>query len=597
MVWKASEDLDEDKKQGEEGQPQATAGQVLSSPSASGNTGQAASSTTTPQSQRSSGSFTNLQSYIGANTGADKAMVGRVGNTVTNAKDTATTSGQTLQDNAAKTISENTITDTTGVTDAVKSAATLPTVNPDAQRSRPAAPAPTTNTKQPRGPLTPTQQEPSGPRQPTYAPPPPSTPTGKKLDDVTTDEFGKLYNAEWKGPEDASRVDGHTDAKQAFGKVGQYGQLLSGDSSDRGVVLDDTFATSGQQYTKGERMLDSYLLGAGSEAGAVQQMAENATSFAGGFEGIEALINDNIKQGMDTTDATKKAIRDAVHGAEGSAGTLSSIEGRLSDASTLATNKAATDTATIAAAQAGDKAALKRLGYSDADINNMLYIASKGGDLKQFISGTASYGIGDTADSQDITNYQSLMALLGGAGADVDTKFSDLSAGGGLSVNTAGSLGDLAGLAGALQTVDGRKTQFDDATKVASLFGNTGYGREPTANELQTLSSYTGIPAADLRDAYYLGIDIMPMLAPGNMELYLPMNNTSEIESLAKLLGIEAKNAGTHGNAPVVFNADAFNQALAKARLEWNPITGVAGGGLGPTNAATINNTKDVLIL
>ncbi len=545
MVWKTDEKLDEDKKPGEENT--ATQGQVLSSPSAGGSSAGQSAAGTAAKDKTSSGSFTNLQSYIGANTGADKAMVGRVGNTVSNAQNTATDAGNTLNVKADDTVAAGTVTDTKGVTNTFKETSSV------------AAPV--------------TPQAP-----PTVAPAPPvvadpdttlmSTPIQKTVNDFAVDDVSKLWNAEYTGPNswnDKQLAPEAEAATSAYNKVADYGSKAGGDISDRGVLLDDTFATAGQQYNKGERMLDSYLLGAGSEAGTLQGIADTASNYGSEFDALKKYIGNTndaeslIGKGKVTTDKTRTDVREAGTGAQGR---LETEFKTIMDKGGSLEQKVAQEQAIIDAAMSKDPTALKQFGFSDKAISELIRNSSLGAEqLKNLISGSVDYKLGDVANESDTGTYSQLMKLLTGSDKEgkVTQNYTDFEKGKGTTLTSKeganAALEELADLESsnaaelaALNTANAAK--FARAEQLLSRIGSEYSATPLNANEIAELAGTLGVSDAQIKNAVEQGdpLELNKILSQGQKAT---IGNVMSPEEVAQYQKLEAflKTPGKNLNA------------------------------------------------
>ena len=571
MVWKASEDLDEDKKKDEEGQT-SSQGQVLSGQSAGGSGGQSAAGTAAKD-KTSSGSFTNLQSYVGANTGADTAMVGRVGNTVGNAQNSASDAGNNLSTKADETISAGTVTDTKGVTETFKStdiAQTPATPAPTTRSSTPSATPATTSTFGGRPPkqttTTPSATPATGGRPPvqTTAPVAPPTSTGKTVNDFTVDDVSALWNATYGGPDswNDTQLGPQADAAtKSYKKVDDYGRLAGGDISDRSILLDDTFATAGQQYGKGERMLDSYLLGAGSEAGTLQGIADTASNYGTEFEGLKSWIGEQAAAGRATTDKTRKDVREAGTGAEGR------FEGeftKLAGEGGALESKNNQFKAIEAAALKGDKSALKQYGLSDVAIGALTKEGMTPAQIKNFLNTNIDFKLGDVTNESDVGTYSQLMKLLTGADKEglVKQDFTDFSKGKGATfatnegVNQA--LEDLAGLQGKeaelKQINTEQEARYNKAVQLLSKIGSD-YSMPMTPAQIKEAAALTGVPEQKIQNAVdkneKLNLDLLLTAGPqkklGNV---LSPEQVAQYEKLQAFLKTPGKDFTAAADTP-----------------------------------------------
>lgn len=402
---------DEDKDKQESG-----AGPVLGAPTATpiqgtGGGGQAPAAGAAPKPSKS-GAFTNLMSYVGANKGNDGAMATDVGGHVASQATAADTAGANFQKTATDTIEKNTIRDD-GTVAKVKA---LPT------GKAPPAPAPAAPAPVAPAPVAPPTPAPAAPAPAPGAPqptPPAPAPDPRAID---AGRFDTQYNATYQGPQSAVDIDGYGDTDAAFRRVDTYGQMAGGDMSDRGVLLDDVYGQDGKQYRSGERKLDSFILGAGEQGQqTLKNVADLYSGYSGNFEGIKNHIGNRtageeagtglIGSAIDTTKQTRLDTRGA------------SDEARAGFSEIFDPLKAKADEQTLAgsteykALSSGDKAALAEYGITPAAYEYLKTVP--GFQFKSLIAnGPAAYGIGDFATEESQTDYNQLLSLLAGAGAE-----------------------------------------------------------------------------------------------------------------------------------------------------------------------------------
>lgn len=367
------EEEDKDKQPGaEDGQPAggATAGQIVGGNTApiGGGSSAPAAATGAPKGT-SSGSYTNLKAYTNANQGNDSAMGAQVGGMVKKAENTANTAATGYQDNATAAITAGTLTDKDNLTGAVQTLGE----------------------------------------------------TGTGAIDQT--QFNNLYNGGYSGPKttDEGELGGAREsAVTSSKKVQSYGTAAGGGMPERAGLLTDTYGTEGRQYSKGENMLDGFVLGSGEGgAKALTDINTNYSDFGKNFQGIETLLNSGIDQAILDSDTTRGNFQTTV----GTART--GLEKRLDDAGTaaeLANTEAGNQYKSVVA---GEDAALTKLGYTPEAIAWMR--AQPGGiDYSKLVSGPQKYGMSDFAKAEDVGGYRGLLSLLSGAGTtDATSKYAD----------------------------------------------------------------------------------------------------------------------------------------------------------------------------
>ena len=331
---------------------------ILSSPSASigdqapsstPNTG--AAPTEGADAKTSSGSFTNLQDYISANKGNDAALGGAIQNNAAAKASTADAAGNSWKDAAAKTISDNTVTDTNGVTDK------LNTIG--------------------KG--------------------------GAAAPDIDANDFTTVTNADYKGPKDAQSTDGYGDAKATYKPVEDYGQQAN--ATDKGALLSDVYGVNGRQYNAGERNLDSFIVGSGDQgSAALKNVADTYGNYGNHFQGLSDLINQQASSAAATTKDTHDKAVAAAQAA------VSGVQGRFTGAQAQAEKANADAQAQYQKATSGDVDTLQGLGLSgDQLLSAQLHPELLANSVVQ----GGGYKAGDFADANDVGNYSKLMQLIG----------------------------------------------------------------------------------------------------------------------------------------------------------------------------------------
>lgn len=425
---------DEDKKQ-QEGQEAGATGQILSSPGAapiqgSGSGQSAAATVGNSPKGTSSGSFTNLNSYLNANQGADKAMGQAVTNTGVGRANKADETGTAFQGTASTAIQAGTVSDTSGVTDQIKAAAQGPAPNQADTNTK--VFTPTGETKKARTSFqVPAEPAPVKDVQRSAAP---TQPAKSPLEGLDQEAFNDLYNATYKGPTQDTLVDvtGYGDTANAYKGVSDFANMAGGVNSDvssRGAVLDETYNRPGQRYQRGERTLDSFLLGAGEGGVAeINNLANTYGNYDNNFQNILGVLGGQATDATKATDATRENFRTEV------GNTTKALEGRLLTAKQQAdaANRANADT--LSKIKAGDAATLQAMGLGDYAGNsgmdaqhlaNLLKNGIQVGDNKMdgvdigslLAPAPTQATLARYADDADEGSFQNLMSLLSGAGA------------------------------------------------------------------------------------------------------------------------------------------------------------------------------------
>jgi len=422
MAWLPTDpEKDKDKQAADQ-----AAGPVLGAPGAApiqGSGGGQAAATGAPT---KSGSFTNLNNYVTANAGNDATMGAAARGGVQQSANKADAAGTSVYDTGTTAVEAGTVRDdgtiqavtNLGVVKPVTQTRTV-AATPKAAAGAPApaparAPAPVGRAPKPVG--TPVVSAPG--RQPA------ATPKAAPAAPINAEQFGKQYNAEYDGPKTASAVSGYGEADAAYGKVDAQGKLAKGDLSERGQLLDNVYGQDGKQYSQGEKRLDSFILGAGSEGRqALDGIGNDFGDYSGGWRGIQSMLGGKIDEGKATTTATRDGTRAA---SKTSGDTLESAVTTGAGDAKRENDKA---TATLAAAQKRDPAALASLGLSQDAINFL--IAHPEADFKSVIEDPTAYGVSDFTGKEVTGNYSQLLNLINGAGGTAKAIDGDLTTFGG----------------------------------------------------------------------------------------------------------------------------------------------------------------------
>ena len=359
-----ADDQNEEKKQQEQG----AAGSAPGAPAAGNATvlggGQSGTigggSTTAPAGPKaakpsSSGSFVNLKNYLDVNASRADEMGQRVEDHANEQVQDADARIGGLRDTAQQDITTNTVTDERGATGAYTHAAQNPTDSLLA-----------TNLS-------------------TY-----------------DDDFGTLWNATYGGKGGLSEFEGATDAQTAVNNVVQTGRLAQ-DFAGQQTLMKDTYANNGRQYDRGGGILDTYLVGGGTDA--FGNVAAQGDAYKDTYTNLQDWFNDARAEGVATTDATRDAFRDAVTGYgtqldDVLSGSLATRDARNTEQDAL-----------VKAARGGDESALKQLGFDDMTV---AYLMAHPEDRAGFIGNATQVGAGSVADAGLVSRYADLLKLTGG---------------------------------------------------------------------------------------------------------------------------------------------------------------------------------------
>jgi len=532
-----TQDQDEkDKKAQGEADPNAPlilSGESAAAPSASGTTTANSKAANGTPAGTSSGTFTNLQKYIGANQGNDAAMGGAVQGNAQNKATSADTAGDSFKSTADSAINANTVKDN-GVIGALG--------------------------KIGQG---------SGSYQ---------AATDKATGDgvINSNDFNKEYNASYKGPKTAEDVAGFGDTQGAYNKVDQYGSLAGGGFSDKGALLSDVYGKDGKQYNGGERRLDSFILGSGKGGtDALNNIANTYGNYSQNFGKIQDAIKASADTGAATTAATAQGVQQAAKGA------LGGVEGRLgqaSDAATQATNAA---TKQYQQLTGGNADAWKAAGLDQAAID---YLSGHNANFGDYVGQNHAYSVGDFANGTDTGNYTNLLNLLNGANSGVAGKYTPdqfTKTGSGPAVrqdvlDNANKLGDeyaaltqaaaakQAQNAAALQSLTGQLSHINDVAPTNGFI----LTQPNSVAQKAALAGKLGISAQDLNDALANNLDVGKYVSAGNpvgLGDVATAGQLGDFSNLSSLLGIN-NDVVAGNNSAINFDKTNFGADLNAAR-------------------------------
>lgn len=342
--------------------------QVLSNPTGGQGSapGQGASQQSSQPSETKSGSWTNLMDYVGANQGNDAKMGEAVKGSIDSRANQAQSMADDYSNRANEQIESGTVRDQ-GIVDSVKTNAADVAKN---------------------------QRE----------------------------QFDKQWNAYYQGPNQAADIQGYGDTGAQYKAVQDRAQAAQSHEG-RKTLLEDQY--NRPTYTAGEKNLDSYILGSGSQGRQVlNDINQQYGGYASGWDNLVDSVSGNIQQGRDVTQQTQDATRGAVNqGISGHESQFGDYESQLQDeysrnAQKLAQTQGALRSAPTGIAGGGE--VYRSLGI-DPDVGS--YLANNGFSMDQIIKANEQRKLGDLVSQADVSNYQALLDL----GGVSDAKYSDFS--------------------------------------------------------------------------------------------------------------------------------------------------------------------------
>lgn len=514
-------------------QESTSQGKTLSAPGAMSSSG-SGNKQQGPAKGTSSGSFTNLNNYITANKGNDAKMGATVTEHVDKSAKTADQAGDTLHDEAKTAVDAGTVNLDQGQLDTFTGytpSNAPPTATGTEVTSNTTGTATTTST---RGGAT--GETSTGGRGPA---------TGTVAPQVDKDIFGTQINAQYTGPNAAN--DGvlspfYTEASEAYTATQDLADLAGGGVDDRGVLLNEVYGDP--KYTRGQNLLDSFILGAG-EGGmaALDHIDQTYGGYGNKFTDLVGLIEGPggmIDTGKNTTQATRDAWREAAKTEYGElSGAIETATGEAGKANTAST-EAFEKIQTGLSNPKTQADTLVGLGFTPEGAAQV--IAASGGDpktLMTIVTQSGALGTGDFLTDADRARHGELGELLGLIEGNEDyVNLYDPNA----SITTTGNAGGdpysvKSDMVEAANTVATKKQEYDTLSS-ALASGN--------ATEEQLTAA--GIDPRDYATAISWGIDPAQFLKPG--------------------AGVKAPNlAGLIGAADqpaYAFDAEGFAAAMAE---------------------------------
>lgn len=232
---------------------------------------------------------------------------------------------------------------------------------------------------------------------------------------VNKQQFQTQYNASYGGPNDATQVTGYSGAKQATDKVGQQTQAATAQGmTGRSTLLNDAYASP--NYSRGEKNLDSYILGTGEGGKSkLREIADTYRGFGDNLAAAEGTIGQQIQQGRDTTQATRDATRGAYNQATGD---VQKYFKTTAD-QVAAKNKQNAETAALAEQRLKSPNIEERnWAYQQLGMDPGLgeFMRENGYQFGNYATRGGAQALGDVADQGKIDTYNALMGLLDQSG-------------------------------------------------------------------------------------------------------------------------------------------------------------------------------------
>lgn len=520
----------------EEDEENQSGEQVLSGQSSE--LGQGAGGGSQQQSQSKptqSGSWTNLLSYVNANEGNDAQMGEKIKGGLENRAQNAQSMGQTYGNKANQQVSENVIQDS-GINEEVKS-----------------------NAK------------------------------GVYNDAEKKSQFDKQWDAYYKGPQQANEVEGYEDAQKEYKAVEDRAKTAE-TYDGRYALLEDEYARP--NYTRGEKTLDSFILGAGQQGQQVLgDIKQNYGNYTSGWNDLVNSVSGNIQNAKDTTNQTRENTRNAVNSA------IQNQENAFKNYQNQLAQEQSANQQRFNELQSG--LSNRNADYYDDvgldfDIGNYL---SGMGDLGTAISRNGARRIGDLANQNEVDNYNALLNL----GRVEGGNFQDFSKSG----NTADAyklntgLIDTARQAKAFQDDINAKVAAEQAKRDAEYTNmirtlNAGKDKEKIGQLLNMLgisqSTYQ-----NYRDREGKKLDFGKIIGGGRSLVGENVMNTNEKNSWAPLMNMLQQSGFAPGMSDKLWDAGSYYDFDKKALKDFNKKYSKSAPEMGPAMATNpLSNTDEL---
>jgi hypothetical protein len=216
----------------------------------------------------SSGAWTNLDSYLNANSEQATQIGQQIAQSVNDAGNKAQSSINDLGSNFSQAVQQNTVQqDSDAVNKAIQNATSLS--------------------------------------------------AGQTLSSADQQAFNQQANASYGGPSDVTQFNGYNQAQQGVNTVTQKANATKTEAG-RGSLLNDQFQNASQNgYTQGENNLDQLLLenSSGAQA-ALQPLAQQWAGLSGALNNTVAAGSTQAQQAVQTNQATAAAAKNAVSTAQ-----------------------------------------------------------------------------------------------------------------------------------------------------------------------------------------------------------------------------------------------------------------------------------------
>lgn len=522
---------------------------TLAAPGAMGGDG---TSQNTSKKGTSSGSFTNLNNYVKANEGNDAKM------------------GEDIRQGV-----ENTANETKGKIDSFSSDITTQAK---------------TNTVNDSGVVDALRKDPNA---------------------VDADAFSKQVNATYQGPVDYTTSADFQDALAGTQKVSQSVANAQGGMAGREQLLDQQYKRS--DYGKGQKLLDSFILGAGQQGQEKINQIGQYADFGSGFDTAKANAQAAIDAAKSTTEQTAKDTRTAFEKAMGSSWDA------LDAAGTTAATKNATakERYDLVVGQLGsDKAgerlkAYKNLGM-DQKTGDWLYnkyasqLGAEGAAKKmaELVTQRGDFSRGDFVSDEQEAQYKNLSNLLGmvndKTGMDKYMQSFTGLEDTGIDVNSQGfsaqedRIKGAADLMGLNQQIQSQVNAMrDEQNALKAMFGGQGLDPYGAYRKLGFNEKEANILSSALKAQGKNLNDFITYNDYGSRGDAATAEQASKYIQLASMLGLDSGTWNkSKADSPYTANTDALKKILEVERAKaQQALSGtVMDGKAKPTQAAIVNS-------
>lgn len=223
-------------------------------------------------------------------------------------------------------------------------------------------------------------------------------------------KISNLYNAQYTGPANTQSIGGYSNIEQGYKDAGLQAQNLDTEQG-RSELLKSTYGSK-QPYSSGEQSLDSFILGAGEQGRqAIEKAQNNVANSKNSWKKTLADISADIGNNQQYYDNIRGQAQQAVNSRLGDFSSSFQANKQALDAENakkVSELSALQDYLKTSPSQAYDKLGLSK------DVGN--FLSNSGFDFNSLYSGNGTRKLGDVVGSDDIRGYNALSDITGRQG-------------------------------------------------------------------------------------------------------------------------------------------------------------------------------------